>query len=135
MTEAKNLGIAQFTALLAEKPESLKMSTDRMQVRLGFRAPRSLAELFASVFVDETLLASVESNLRKDHIFVEHKIEENPSWRTPTKPAGEMRNMGRLAHLPKANALLTVTVCIPYLENGTEQLYVIGSAEYDAVSI
>ncbi len=129
MTEARNLGIDLFRKKLGTMPGA-RMSTDKMQVKLGFRAPKSLADLFTSVFVDETLMESLETNLNKEDVFVDHALENDPSWRTSTKPAGEMRSMGRLAHLPKSNALLTVTVCIPYTQNGVEQLYVFGSAEY-----
>ena len=123
VTEARDLGVERFR----EKVHS--ECGEKLQVRLGFRAPRSLAELFTSVFVDETLMESLETNLNGGDVTIEHFVEDSPSWRTPTRPAGEMRNMGRLAHLPKSNALLTVTVCIPYIENGVEQLYVFGNAE------
>ena len=129
VTEARNLGMDLFRKKIGST-SGARMSTDKIQVRLGFRAPKSLADLFTSVFVDDTLIESLEANLKKDDIFLEHTVDNNPTWRTPTSPAGEMRSMGRLAHLPKSNALLTVTVCIPYTENGAEQLYVFGSAEY-----
>ena len=129
VTEAKNLGLDLFKRKITTTPGS-QVTTDKLQVRIGFRAPKSLADLFTSVFVEDTVIENLETTMHKEDIFVEHILEDNPSWRTPTQPAGEMRSLGRLTHLPKSNALITITVCIPYQENGVEQFFVFGSAEY-----
>lgn len=120
VTELRNLPV---------NDPGLNGKSNKVQIRIGFRSPKSISDLFASAFVDETLLDSIESNFNKEDIVIEQLVKDNISLRKPDQPAGEMRSLGKLARLPKSNALLTITVCVPYEENGEQKLYVLGNAE------
>jgi len=128
LTEGKSLGVDLFRKELARRGG--KLTSGKIQIKVGFRSPKSLVDLFNSVFVDETLMESLSSNLNKEDIYFETDIIDNPTWRTPTQPAGQMRNLGRLVKLPKSNALLTITASTTFMENGVEQTYIFGDAEY-----
>ena len=80
--------------------------------------------------LNKSVVDAVSINLKRHNIKIEHDFAEDPSWSSPGKPAGEMISMGQVAEMPKSNAFLTVTLSAPYEENGTQQEYVFGSAEY-----
>ena len=128
MTEAKNLGIDELKKELKANP-NMKMNTDKLQVRIGFKSPKLLSDLFASVFMNESLMVSVSNTLEKNDIVIEHTLAKNFSWRSPGNPAGEVKNLGRLVVLPKTNVLLTFTVTTSVIKNGSEETYQLGRAE------
>ena len=129
ITEAKNLGIKNFRQHI-EASAQRRMTGDKLNITLNFRAPNSVEDVFKSVFVDKSVVDAVQSTFKANNIVIEHDIAEDPSWSSPEKPAGELRSMGQVAEMPKSNAFLTITLSAPYEENGTPQEYVFGSAEY-----
>eukprot|EP00826_Nyctotherus_ovalis_P029484 TRINITY_DN23309_c0_g1_i2.p1 TRINITY_DN23309_c0_g1~~TRINITY_DN23309_c0_g1_i2.p1 ORF type:complete len:101 (+),score=33.63 TRINITY_DN23309_c0_g1_i2:64-366(+) len=100
-----------------------------MCIRDSFKAPKSIVDLFTSVLINETMIESIERDLKKDDIIIEHDLTPNPSWATAENPAGEMRSIGRLIKLPKSNALLTFSVSATVVKNGVTQSRVFGSGE------
>eukprot|EP00826_Nyctotherus_ovalis_P015062 TRINITY_DN14246_c0_g6_i1.p3 TRINITY_DN14246_c0_g6~~TRINITY_DN14246_c0_g6_i1.p3 ORF type:complete len:120 (+),score=30.71 TRINITY_DN14246_c0_g6_i1:63-422(+) len=108
----------------------MKLKSNKIQIRIGFKSPKLLSDLFASVFMNETLMINVASTLEKMDICIEHSMATNFSWRTPGHPAGEMCSLGRLVVLPKTNVLLTFTATATVLKNGQEEPFTFGTAEY-----
>lgn len=127
VTEAKNLAISRLRKELSKN--GMRLIDNRLQVRIGFKAPKSIENLFTSIFVEDSMIDSLNTNLHKDEIVVEHDLIPNPSWATEESPAGEMRDMGKLMMLPKTNAMLTISVGVNVMKNRTEQICVFGSGE------
>lgn len=128
VSEAKNLPIDRFRKELSKN--SMKLVDNRLQVRIGFKGPnKPMTDLFTSVFVNESMIDNIEENLKREDICVEHDLVKDPIWSTDTKPAGEMRNIGRLVKLPKTNPLLIFYVCAKVVKNGVQQTCVFGKGE------
>lgn len=128
VTEAKNLETQAFKKFI----ESSLVRTaffDKLNVKLHFRAPNSVEDVFNSVYVNKSVLEEVSKTYRTNIKMIEHIMADDPSWSTMVKPAGEMLNMGQVAEMPRSNAFLTITVSAPYKENNQDQEYVFGSAE------
>jgi len=134
ITEAKNIGVDILKKELNTHP-NMKLKSNKMQIRIGFKSPKLLSDLFASVFMNETLMLNVTSTLEKKDICIEHELGRDFSWRTPGHPAGELCNLGRLVVLPKTNVLLTLTASTTVIKNEQEEPYSFGTAEYFIISI
>lgn len=101
-----------------------------LQIRISFRPTKSVADLFNSVYVNETFIDKVEKSIHINEIVVNVNMDENPSWRPKEQPAGIMQSLGQLTHLPKSNTLLKIALTAEYEENKETRLYSFGYAEY-----
>ncbi len=128
VSEAKNIGVRRFSEFLRQAPGREAVSNE-LRVGFDFRAPQKLENAFKSEFVNDTLLEDFKHNLKDPSHFLTHVCEDNPNWRTPDKPAGDLVNLGKMIKLPKSNAYLRLTLYSLYRENGQEDTFEYGSAE------
>jgi hypothetical protein len=127
VSEAKNLPIDRFQKELSKN--SIQLVNNRLQVRIGFKGPSSVADLFTSVFINESMIDSIENTLKKNDIIVEHDLIKDPVLSTEASPAGEMCKIGRLLKIPKSNPMLVFYICATVVKNGVEQPCVFGKGE------
>ena len=128
ITEAKNLGVQTYKNFI-QNSLIRAANFDKLHVKLNFRAPNSVEDVFNSVFVSKTVLEEASKTFRSNSKIIEHSMVDDPSWSTMVKPAGEMVNMGQIVEMPRSNAFLSITVSATYRENDQEQKYVFGSSE------
>ena len=127
VSEAKNLPIDRFRKELPKN--SMRLVNNKLQVRIGFKGPKEVADLFTSVFINESMVENIGNTFKKDDIIVEHDLIKDPVWSTEANPAGEMREIGRLVKLPKSNPFLVFYICATVIKNGVQQPCIFGTGE------
>jgi hypothetical protein len=134
LTETRNLAVAE---LLKRLPSNVYPDTLQLDIKIGFKSPRSLDGLFSSVYIDTSLLNEMNTNLKKDDIIISGrfkkgsggKLSNDVDWRTEDSPAGFKCDLGRLAIVSKSNIQLTFSASTTVIIKGEPITYDFGSGE------
>jgi len=134
LTEVKNLPI---DALLKHLPSDFCLDTLKLDIKIGFNLPRSLENIFNSVYMDNSLFNEMDKNLRKDDMIIKKdfkkdsrgKLSSDVDWGTEDSPAGLKYDLGRLATVPKSPIQLTFSASTTVTIKGMPTTYELGYGE------
>ena len=134
LTEAKNLPIDQ---LLKRLPSDVCLDTLELDIKIGFNLPKSLDNIFNSVYIDNSLFNEMDKNLHKDDIIIKKrfkkdnggKLSSDIDWRDENSPAGLKCDLGRLATVPKSPIQLTFSASTTVTIKGMPTTYELGYGE------
>lgn len=135
LSEARNINL---DGAMKQLPPGFRPDSGEICIKIEFKAPRSLDDMFNSVYIDNSLHNEMNANLKKNDIIIKGKLKRGSEgrsgnyvdWRTEESPAGLKWDLGRLAVVPKSNIQVKFTLAIPGTNRGEPATYDLGSGEY-----
>lgn len=135
LSEARNITL---DGVMKQLPPGFRPDSGEIHIKIGFKAPKSLDDMFNSVYIDNSLHNEMDTNLKKNDIIIKGRLKRasggrsgnDVDWRTEASPAGFKWDLGRLAVVPKSNIQVTFTLAIPGTNRGESATCDFGYGEY-----
>lgn len=132
LSEAKNIPVGALRRELSSNSDASKINVN---VQVEFIGPKSMENLFNSMYIEESLLADMNSNLTDAKILASFPANRNFIWRTEDNPAGIKNDMGRLVLPPKSNTLIEFTLFADATIKGRPAHLEFGKGRYASYNI